>query len=148
MPYWRLYYHIVWTTKDRAPLIEAKHHQTIQGLIRTLGQEYRALVHAVGIMPDHVHVVTSIPPSVSISTLIGRMKGVTSRNLNELTKGGTGPTFAWQAEYGVLSFSEKALTDVIAYANNQPARHAANRLWRGMEQVDDSPQLAPDDLIP
>jgi putative transposase len=104
-------------------------------------------VHAVGIMPDHLHVVASIPPSVSIASIIGRMKGSTSRVLNEMTQVETRATFAWQAEYGVLTFSEKALADVIAYANNQPSHHASNRLWPGLEQIDGSPHFASDDHV-
>jgi REP-associated tyrosine transposase len=142
-----LFYHIVWATEDRAPLIGADHHQTIQGVIRAKGKDYYALVHAVGIMPDHVHVVASIPPSVPIATIVGRTKGSTSRVLNELMQAETGSAFAWQAEYGVLSLSERALEDVIAYANNQPVHHAANRLWRGLEQIDGSPHFAPEENL-
>jgi putative transposase len=146
--YWRLFYHLIWATKDRALLIDAQHHQTIQGLIRAKGQEARALIHAVGIMPDHIHVVASIPPGIAIATLVGKMKGATSRELNELMQAETGAAFAWQGEYGVLSFSEKALAAVVAYASNQPAHHAAHRLWRGLEQTEGTPHCAPTIRLP
>jgi putative transposase len=138
MPLSRLFYHIVWATKERVSLIEAKHHDLLQGQIRSSAQEFRSLIHAVGIMPDHVHVVASIPPSIVISKVVGRMKGLTSRHLNEFMQADTGVSFAWQAEYSVMSLGEKALAEVVAYANNQPARHAAYRLWLGLERTDDS----------
>jgi putative transposase len=70
----------------------------LQRSIRAKGQEHHALVHAVGIMPDHVHVAISIPPSIAVSTLIGRLKGSSSHLLNHLGKTPDGASFAWQAE--------------------------------------------------
>jgi REP element-mobilizing transposase RayT len=35
--------------------------------------------HAVGCMPDHIHVAVSIPPKVALSDLVRRMKGASSR---------------------------------------------------------------------
>jgi putative transposase len=103
--------------------------------IRATCQEYHAPVHAVGIMPDHVHVAVSIPPSTTVSTLIGRLKGSFSHLLNQLGQTPDGASFAWQGEYGVLTFDEKDLPKVIDYIQNQPARHAANRLSNTMELV-------------
>jgi putative transposase len=133
MPYWRLFYHVVWATKDRQPLIAGNQHQAIGRTIQSAVQEKHGFVHAVGIMPDHIHVVVSIPPSVAISNLVGQMKGLTSYHLNSALNANANLPFRWQAEYGVMSLGEKALADVIAYANNQPARHAANKLWSDLE---------------
>jgi putative transposase len=110
-------------------------HDALERSIRATGQEHHALVHAVGIMPDHVHVVISIPPSIAVSTLIGRLKGSSSHLLNNRGPMTDGVPFAWQGEYGVLSFHEKDLAGVMDYVNNQPARHAAGRLSTTMESL-------------
>jgi putative transposase len=136
MPLWRLFYHLVWSTKQREPLIGTHQYQTLQGLIRSAGQNNKSLIHAVGIMSDHVHVVATIPPSLSIAKVVGQLKGHSSRRLNEVLQAETGAHFSWQDEYSVFSFSERALADVIDYVNNQPARHAANRLWPGLERTE------------
>jgi hypothetical protein len=39
----------------------------------------------------------------------------------------------WQAEYGVSSFSEKALASIVDYINNQKKHHAENTLTVGLE---------------
>ena len=135
MPYWRTFFHIIWATKNREPLIQPRHHQAVQGTVRAAGKSFGALVHAVGVMPDHVHVVASIPPSVAISVVIGEMKGKSSHALNAQFAEASGATFAWQSEYGLLSFGESALQRVTAYANNQAAHHATQRLWPGLERV-------------
>jgi REP-associated tyrosine transposase len=138
VPRWRLFYHLVWSTKGREPFIEVRHHDLLQRTLRSSGQRQRALVHAVGIMPDHVHVVASIPPSVSIASFVGQLKGASSRFLNLNFFEQIDVVFSWQDEYSVLSFGEKALRDVVAYVENQPARHAARELWPSMEEAADS----------
>lgn len=100
------------------------------------------VVHAVTAMPDHVHLVVSIPPSTAVSVLISRVKGASSHVLRHPPDGPGKESFAWQAEYGVLSFGEKALPDVVAYVENQRERHAAQRLWDNLEQVADPSQPA------
>jgi putative transposase len=85
-------------------------------------------------MPDHAHVAVSIPPSIAISTFGGRMKGAASHLVNH-TNGPDAPEpFAWQAEYGILSFGEKSLPDVVAYVETQEARHATNRLSTALDR--------------
>ena len=88
-------------------------------------------MHAVGIMPDHVHLVVSIPPRITIAAFVKQLKGSARHLINYAIPEDGRPTFAWQAEYG----GEKALPDVVAYVENQPARHAANRLWPALEQT-------------
>jgi putative transposase len=117
-------------------------YEVLERSIRATGQERHALVHGVGIMPDHVHVAISIPPSVAVSTLVGRLKGSSSHMLNNRGPMTDGVSFSWQGEYGVLSFHEKDLAGVLDYVNNQPARHAARRLSEAMESAgDDSSPL-------
>jgi len=86
-------------------------------------------------MPDHVHLAVSIPPTLAVTDAIARLKGSASHYVNQsMAREGR---FAWQSEYGVLSFGQRNLADVVDYVNNQPARHAANRLWRPLEPTND-----------
>lgn len=136
MSYWRLFYHIVWATHDREPLIVGDVATIVVRSLREAARDLQVNVHAIGVMPDHVHIAISIPPKLAVAIVVGRLKGAASYAVN--TTGATGPsTFAWQAEYGVLSFSEKALPDVTAYITNQAERHTSNHLWPSMEQYTD-----------
>jgi REP element-mobilizing transposase RayT len=85
-------------------------------------------------MSDHTHVVISIPPKLSVATVTGQLKGASSHRINEVFV--TGQSFAWQAEYGVLSFSEKSLSTIVEYVNNQKKHHAENTLNAVMENFD------------
>ena len=139
MPYWRLFYHVVRSTKRREPTISSEAETIIKQSIRSTIGAMECALHAIGFMPDHVHVAVSIPPTIAISDIVGRMKGASAHAVNKVM-----PTasFGWQSEYGVLSFGEKALTDVIAYIKDQKTRHATGPLWALMEKTDDAAQPA------
>jgi len=130
MPYWRLFYHIVWGTKNRLPLIESTWEKDLHGYIWGKATALECIPHAINGMSEHVHVAISIPPKLSVATLIGRLKGASSHHMNENFADGA---FVWQAEYGVLSFSERSLSRVVDYVKNQKKHHAENTLNMAME---------------
>ncbi len=130
MPYWRLFYHVVWGTKNRLDLIDPAWEQDLHGYIWGKATALGCIPHAIGGMPDHIHVVISIPPKLSIATLIGRLKGASSHHVNEHFAAGS---FAWQTEYGVFSFSERSLSKIVDYVNNQKKHHMENKLNIAME---------------
>lgn len=132
MSFWRLYYHLVWATRGRTPIIVGERAELVERAIRAACDGKGAIVHAVGVMPDHVHVVASIPPRVAIAEVMQRVKGMSSHLLNERSSPSEAP-FAWQAEYGVFSFAERSLPTVVAYVRNQPAHHAAGSTRIGFE---------------
>ena len=132
MPYWRLFYHVVWTTKNRLDLIDPVWEKDLYGYICGKATALECIPHAIGGISNHVHVAISIPPKLSIATLIGRLKGASSHYINESYTGGS---FMWQAEYGVFSFSEKALASVVNYINNQKKHHTENTLNGVLENM-------------
>ncbi|MBA3414256.1 MAG: transposase [Chloroflexia bacterium] len=89
-------------------------------------------------MPDHVHVAASIPPALSVAEVVRRWKGSSSHLIStERTRSKQSEAlFAWQAEYGVVSFGAKALADVVAYVENQRQRHSDQEVWTGLEKTD------------
>ncbi|CAN5457232.1 hypothetical protein BH09CHL1_BH09CHL1_14020 [soil metagenome] len=111
MPRWRLFYHTVWATHSRLPLLDEHLAETVRQSIAAVSTSHRSLIHAIGIMPDHVHVAISIPPAKSISIVMQGLKGVSSKRIN--LNGTDFGEFRWQTEYGVLSFAENALPAVV-----------------------------------
>jgi putative transposase len=140
MSMWRLFYHLVWATKNREALLDAK---VVDLAIRSMQAdciELGGMLHESGFRPDHMHLVVSIPPRIAVSEFVHRLKGKSSRRINETLYAGRDESFGWQSEYGVCSFSERSLPDVIAYVQNQRQRHSDNRLWP-MYETDD-PRVA------
>lgn len=133
MPYWRLFYHLVWGTRNREPLISAEWENSLHNAIAAKASELGALVHAVGGIEDHIHLVASVPPKIALSAFIGQVKGNSSHFVNHELH--MDVPFAWQAEYGIVSFGGKMLDTVVRYAKNQRKHHAEETTLGMLEQA-------------
>ncbi|MBK8615542.1 MAG: IS200/IS605 family transposase [Anaerolineales bacterium] len=135
MPYSKLYYHFIWSTKDRQPFIDLVIEPEIYRAITAKAQDMEGFVHAIGGVEDHVHLAVSIPPKIAPAKFIGEVKGNSSHFVNHVLK----PDFEfyWQEEYGVLSFGEKNLSAVVRYIQNQKQHHADGTLIAEMERMDE-----------
>ncbi len=102
MPYWRLFYHITWATRNREALIDAAWEGPLHNLIAAKAAQFGGIVHAVGGTESHIHLVVSVPPGIALSKFVGQVKGASSRFANQAVR--PARDFAWQAEYGVVSF--------------------------------------------
>jgi putative transposase len=133
MPYWRLFYHFVWGTKNREPLIAPEWENSLHNAIAAKAADLGAFVHAVGGIEDHAHLVVSVPPKIALSTFIGQVKGNSSHFVNHELD--VSIYFGWQAEYGVVSFGGKMLDMVVRYAKNQRKHHTDGTTVTMLEQV-------------
>ena len=133
MALWRLYYHLVWATKQRQPLIspdrEAKLYPYIIGKADALG----CIVHAIGGIEDHIHLVVSIPPTFSIADFVKNIKGSSSHYLNQFLSANSNK-FCWQEGYGVFSLGSKQLEQAVDYVKNQKAHHLNGTTFTSLEQ--------------
>ena len=135
MPFWRLYYHAVWATKYREPLIlDAIIGPITEAIEQTMGE--KATFFAVGVMPDHIHVLAQIPPSLTVAEVIGRWKGASAHAANVASPQDMAKLI-WQSEYGVLSVSQHGFEPVREYVLNQRERHAQRTLYAVMERSAD-----------
>ncbi len=121
MTYWRLFYHVVWATKNREPLIHPDLARDLWRVIAGKATALDALVHAVGGTEDHVHVVASVPPRLALSEFVAQLKGGSSHFANH--KLAPSEPFGWQAEYGILSFDGKQLDRMVRYVKDQRQHH-------------------------
>ena len=133
MSYYRLFYHVVWATKDRLPLITPANVDAIYGVIATKVDKIGGIVHALNGMPDHVHLVVTVPPVIALAAFVGQIKGASSHLARRLATTAGNELFTWQAEYGVVSVSERHLPLVIGYVRQQQQHHAEHTLNRTFE---------------
>jgi len=136
MPYWECDYHLVWATKDRAEMLLGERLIIAERSIRASCRDQGAVVHAVGMMPDHVHLAVAIPPRIAVAELVRIVKGSSSHLLNRTGTGTELSPFAWQPEYGVLAFGRASLPKVVAYVVNQPFRHGMDDLIPKLERLE------------
>ena len=55
MALWRLYYHLIWATKNRQPLINPKREAELYRYIIAKADTHGCIVHAIGGMEEHIH---------------------------------------------------------------------------------------------
>jgi len=135
MPYWKLFYHIVWSTKNREPLLTSDVEAVVHTLLRNKATALEAVVFALNGTADHVHLVVSIPPKIAVAKFVGQVKGVASTVFNKSDR--QGRVLFWQEEYGVFSFDAKRLPNYVAYVQRQKEHHAANTTLAVLERVRD-----------
>ena len=134
MPYWQLFYHIVWATKNREPLLTSDVEPTVHELLRTKAVGLGATVFALNGMADHVHMVATLPPKIAIATFIGQVKGA---SLAKLNKAASLPyAFSWQDEYSVFSLDRKRLPHHIAYVERQKEHHTKGTTIPALERTE------------
>ena len=68
-------------------------------------RDRKITVFAVGVMPDHIHVLAQIPPSITVAEAVARWKGASAHAANEARRQEL-PRLVWQSGYGVLSVSQ------------------------------------------
>lgn len=72
---WMCKYHIVFSPKYRRKVIYNQIRKDIGEILRTLCQYKGIEIHEGHLMPDHVHLLLSIPPKYSVSSVMGYLKG-------------------------------------------------------------------------
>lgn len=126
MPYYRLFYHVIWTTKGRGSSITQANRSLIYNAISSKVDGLGGIVHALNGMEDHVHLVVTIPPNIAVGTFIGQIKGSSSHEVSKLYNADS--NFAWQTDYGILSISEQNLPTIIDYVKRQQEHHSRSSL--------------------
>ncbi|KST64422.1 IS200/IS605 family transposase [Mastigocoleus testarum] len=137
MAFWRTYYHLVWATKERQPLITLEKENKLYNYIIHKADNLNCIIHAVGGIEDHIHLVASIPPSLSIADFVKNIKGSSAHLLNKNSRLSTNPiSFSWQRGYGVLSLGGKQLEQAVSYVENQKNHHSQKTVINSLEKYE------------
>ena len=116
-----LLYHFVFSTKGREPMIipeiRDELYRYLGGIIKGEG----GLLLEIACMPDHIHMVIKLRPVHSLSEIMQKVKGKSSKWLNEQKR--LPGRFSWQDGYGAFTVSESQLSTVIRYVKEQEKHH-------------------------
>jgi len=119
--YTQIFIQIVFAVKGRQNLIAKENreelHKFITGIVTNRGQK----LFAVFAMPDHVHILVSIGPTIVISDLVRDIKAGSSKFIND--KKWISGKFNWQEGYGAFSYSKSGVDPVVKYILNQEEHH-------------------------
>jgi len=128
MPYIRLFYHITWSTKIRLPLITPDLEFNLFNYLVKKSSEIGCRILEVNGTEDHLHVIIEIPPKLSVSEAVKRLKGASSHEFS---------TLVWQRGYGAISVSERNISAALEYVRNQKDHHAQQTAIPRFERRDD-----------
>jgi len=117
--YTNLLTHIVFSTKERLPLITAEIKPELFAYIGGLVKELKGKPIIISGMSDHVHILVSLPPTISIAEAMRFVKANSSKWVTQKF----GKPFEWQKGYGAFSVSRSGAPGVIEYIQNQEEHH-------------------------
>lgn len=113
--------HIIFSTKNREPFLDSdvrpRMHAYLATICRDLGSDF---VHVGGVF-DHVHIVTTLPRTLSQAQLVEQIKKTSSKWIKELDVRYRG--FFWQRGYSAFSVSPSQLEAVLQYIDAQQEHH-------------------------
>jgi len=112
--------HIVFSTKNREALISTELADRLYSFMGGIARNRRCILLAAGGMPDHVHLLVSLHPTMASAALIRDVKANSSRWLRQEI--GV-RTFRWQDGYGIFSVSQSNIDSVRAYIASQASHH-------------------------
>jgi REP element-mobilizing transposase RayT len=115
-----LHYHIIFSTKKRAPVIAAawreRLHAYLGGVVRNAG----GIPDAIGGTADHVHLLIGLRATARLADVVRDVKAVSSRWMHEETGD---RSFAWQEGYGAFTVSASQREPVRGYIARQEEHH-------------------------
>jgi len=117
----RILIHLVFSTKERRRLITPTLQERLWPFLGGIARQNGMKAIEIGGMPDHVHILLSLPSTLSIAKALQLIKGGSSKWVHD-----TFPDqrlFAWQTKYGAFSVSVSQVEKIVKYIENQEPHH-------------------------
>ena len=117
----QIYYHIVFSTKDRTPALTADKREDLFRYTLGILKNKDCHLYRIGGVEDHIHILTSLHPTIALSDLVKDIKVATS---TWISKENIFPKFSyWQDGYGAFTVSHSEQEAVIEYIKGQEEHH-------------------------
>ena len=121
-----LKYHIIWCTKYRYRVLTGEVANRVRELIREICASNYVQIVSGSLSPDHVHILISAPPSVSLSKVMQYIKGKSSRKILmefEHLRNRYWGQHIWARGYFAVTVGNLNEQQVQEYIENQEAHH-------------------------
>lgn len=115
----QLFYHIVFSTKHREPLIAPAWRPDLHAYIGGIVRNRKGELLAAGGVPDHIHLLARLPATLTLADVVRDIKCVSSLWRHDLGD----HAFAWQGGYGAFTVSKSAVGAVTHYIDTQEEHH-------------------------
>ena len=130
-------YHIVWVPKYRYRILEGIIKELLEQDIRMISEWKNVIIEEMNIQKDHIHLVVSVPPKLSISDYMGILKGKTAiklfKSYPQLKKKPYWGNHFWASGYFVntIGMDEEMIKRYVKYQEDkEKKRENQNRDYR------------------
>jgi putative transposase len=132
--YARLFYHFVWSTKCRAPIIDVEVEASLKEIFSTKAEELDIEIVESNSTADHVHVLVKSKSTLAPADIAKNLKGASFHFVNHVVlRQDRFRSLYWQDGYGVVSVSPGSVRSIKKYIRNQKEHHASNELIEDFE---------------
>ena len=121
MSYTKLYYHIVFSPKNRLPIIHKEVRRDVYKIIYKQLMKYSCFVHRIGGVEDHVHILAEIPAKHAVADVIKIIKQESSKEIKN--KFLIRQWESWETGYSAFSCGYRELGIIKSYIANQEEHH-------------------------
>lgn len=124
---WDCKYHVVWIPKYRKKSLFKDLRRYLGPVIRDLARQKECKIEEGHLMPDHVHILISIPPKIAVSKVVGFIKGKSAISIARHHMGRrlnyTGQSF-WARGYHVSTVGrdEQMIREYIRHQEDEDRR--------------------------
>ena len=125
--------HIVFSTKDRAPLLDFSVRPALHTYLAAVARNAGCECFRVGGVADHVHLAIGLSRTITVAQLVEKLKTPSSMWVKTQSPGLAG--FAWQRGYGAFSVGHRELEVLRTYIDGQEEHHRGRTFqeeFRGM----------------
>lgn len=113
--------HLVFSTKDRAPVLDEKVRPALHAYLATVARNADCECFRVGGVADHVHLAIRLSRTITVAKLVEELKTSSSKWLKTQSPSMAG--FSWQRGYGAFSVGPADLDALRQYIDTQEEHH-------------------------
>ena len=133
-------YHLVFATKNRVRALDRPRRDDLYAFIWGILKERDCHLYRIGGIEDHVHILTSLHPTIALASLVKEIKTASSAWIKGQH---VFPAFEhWQEGYGAFTVGADARPGLIDYIKNQEAHHQARNFVEELKAMVESAHLA------
>lgn len=119
--YSNLLFHVVFSTKERRKLLSKELRSRLFRYVSGIADKNNFKIIKLGGVDDHIHILFSLNPEMSVAKAVQLLKGNSAKwlheNFTDLAM------FSWQVGYGAFTVSKSQVGIIQKYIDNQEEYH-------------------------
>ena len=117
----QLYFHLVWTTRDRLPMIDEATRRFLDEFFKKTAARHESQIIGLAILKTHVHMLVPTPARIDLPRLVQLFQGGSSFAASRQPGNVLG--LRWAKEYSATTVSPRQVKEAMRYLETQDRRH-------------------------